>query len=148
MANKIMRMREALGLRLLAWKCSVIARFGCEACGVRLAVASAYQIAHTPEGAEHKASDFSGRKVNPTDLPRVAGISWDAIEYEVTHYARVLCANCHAVETAIQQGHAGIFTDYRALQAFAGECEDEMDANPSLVAWALWARDRLADYEG
>ncbi len=144
-----MRNRQALSLRLMAWKVSQISAYGCAGCGVTIPVASAYQIAHTPTGADRKAHDLrTGRNVNPTDLPRVAGITWDAIAYEVTHYARVLCATCHAVETAVQQGHAGIFTDADALRAFASECDDRWREAPVLLEWALWALDRLADYEG
>lgn len=144
-----MRIRQALSLRLLALKLSVIARTGCEVCGEDTPHASAFQWAHTPTGACHKAHDLrTGRNVNPTDLPRVAGITWAEIAYEVTHYTRLLCATCHAVETAVQQGHAGIFTDADALRAFASECEDRWSESPVLLEWALWAQDRLADYEG
>lgn len=144
--TKMMRTREALGLRLLAWKVAVIARCGCEACGLAIPYASCYEIAHTPTGAQRKAHDLrTGRNINPTDLPRVAGITWAEIEFEITHYARVLCVTCHRIETATQQGHAGIFSDIDALRAFAGECADNADQFPTLRDWALWAQDYLND---
>lgn len=146
--SKIMRMREALGLRLLAWKCACISRFGCEGCGIRIPFASVYEIAHTPTGALRKAHDHrTGRAVNPTDLPRVAGITWDEILFEISHYARILCANCHRIETALQQGHGGIFNDIDALTAFAMEAEDLADEFPTLQEWAFWARDYLDGME-
>lgn len=132
----------------MAWKVGQISAYGCAGCGIRVPFASAYQIAHTPTGAYYKAhDDRTGRAVNPTDLPRVAGISWAEIEQEVTHHARVLCSLCHAIETAIQQGHAGIFRDVDALHAFASECEDMRDEFPTLGAWADWAQDYLDDME-
>lgn len=143
-----MRNRQALALRLMAWKVQQISAYGCAGCGTVLPYASAYQIAHTPTGALRKATDHrTGRAVNPTDLPRVAGITWGDIEYEVTHYARVLCATCHAVETAIQQGHAGLFRDIDTMRAFASECADLADEFPTLLEWALWAEDYLRDCE-
>jgi hypothetical protein len=143
-----MRNRQALSLRLMAWKVEQIARFGCAGCAIAIPYASAYEIAHTPTGAQRKAHDLrTGRNINPTDLPRVAGISWDDIHFEVTHYARVLCSNCHRVETAIQQGHAGIFTDIDALRAFASECEELRDTFATLSEWAEWCADYLRDCE-
>ena len=132
----------------MAWKVEQIAAYGCAGCGDRVPFASAYQIAHTARGAYFKAHDATtGRAVNPTDLPRVAGITWDEIEFEVTHFARVLCATCHAIETAIQQGHAGIFRDNDALHAFASECQDMRDEFPTLGMWADWAQGYLDDME-
>jgi len=143
-----MRFREVLGLRLLAWKLAVIARVGCAGCGCRVPFASVYEIAHTPTGAMRKAHDTrTGRNINPTDLPRVAGITWDEIEFEITHYARVLCSNCHRIETALEQGHGGIFRNIEALEAFAMEAEDLMDEFPTLKEWAFWARDYLNDLD-
>jgi len=142
-----MRSRQALSIRQLAMKLAVIADTGCAVCGEQTPHASAYQWAHTPTGAEHKAHDArTGRAVNPADLSRVAGITWDAIAYELTHHTRLLCATCHAVETAVQQGHAGIFTDINALRAFASECDERWSEEPVLLEWALWAQDRLADF--
>lgn len=76
-------------------------RNGCAACGFR-GHSAALEFAHLPGADKYRTR--TGRVVQPSDMASASGdgltrYAWPTIVAEV-NACRVLCANCHAAETA------------------------------------------------